>query len=97
MSCGAEGVIKLRLRSNRGEGLWKEELGESFKDIFSSLTLLDKRGKGNVAKMRKNKNLMEKNSDQIFRKEMRLVYVVVVRNQASVNKINNYLITFNVS
>ena len=36
-------------------------------------------------------------SDQIFRKEMRLVYVVVVRNQASVNKINNYLITFNVS
>ena len=27
---------------------------------------------------------------------MRLVYVVVVRNQASVNKVNNYLITFNV-
>ena len=26
-----------------------------------------------------------------------LAYVVVVRNQASVNKINNYLITFNVS
>ena len=32
-----------------------------------------------------------------FKKEMRLVYVVVVRNQASVNKINNDLITFNVS
>ena len=47
--------------------------------------------------MRKNKNWMERNSDQIFRKEMRLVYVIVVRNQASVNKINNYLITFNVS
>ena len=38
-----------------------------------------------------------KYSVQVFRKEMRfkLVYVVVVRNQASVNKINNYLITFN--
>ena len=47
--------------------------------------------------MRKNKKLDEKNSDQIFRKEMILVYVVVVRNQASVNKINNYLITFNIS
>ena len=40
---------------------------------------------------------MENNSDQSFRKKMRLVYVVAVRNQASVNKINNYLITFNVS
>ena len=96
MSCVAEGVMKLRLRSNRGEGLWKEELDNSFKDIFISLTL-DKRRKGNAAKMRKNKNLMERKSDQIFRKEMRLVYVVVVRNQASVNKINNYLIIFNVS
>ena len=38
-----------------------------------------------------------KYSAQIFRKEIRLVYVVVVRNQASVNKINHYLITFNVS
>ena len=32
-----------------------------------------------------------------YSKEMRLVYVVVVWNQASVNKINYYLITFNVS
>lgn len=97
MSCVAEGVIKLRLRSNRGEGLWKEELDNSFNDIFSFLTVNKKR-KGNVAKMKKNKKKFDgKNSDQIFRKEMRLVYVVVVRNQASVNKINNYLITFNVS
>ena len=72
MSCVAEGVIKLRLRSNRGEGDWKEELDKSFKDIFNSLTL-DKRRRENAAKMRKLKKIDGKNSDQIFRKEMRLV------------------------
>ena len=36
----------------------KEELCESFKDNFNSLTL-DKRREGNATKMRKNKNWME--------------------------------------
>ena len=52
-----------------------------------------KEKEGNVAKMRKNKKLGEVFSPR-YQREMRLVYVVVVRNQASVNKINNYLITF---
>ena len=43
------------------------------------------------------KQKMGGNIQPKFQKEMRLVYVLVVRNQASVNKINNYLITFNVS
>ena len=75
--------MKLRLRSNRGDGLWKEELDKSFKDIFISLTLNRSKTCG---KNEEKQNLMGKKLDQFFRKEMRLVYVVVVRNQASVNK-----------
>ena len=66
-----------------------------FLENFSSLYVM-KEKEENVTKMRKNKKLGEIFSP-IFKKEMRLAYVVVVRNQASVNKINNYLITFNVS
>ena len=73
----------------RGSGLWNEVLDLLFSDIFNSLKMM-KEKKGNMTKMRGR-------NQPKFLKEMILVYAVIVRNQAGVNKISNYLITFNVS
>ena len=81
----AVGDSKEMVKSMWGGGLWKGVLNLLVRDIFSSPDAT-KEKEGNVTKMRKNKNIGKN-----------IVCVVVIRNQASVNKINNYLITFIVS
>ena len=56
--------IEIQSRRRALEG----RTGQFVQGHFNSLTL-DKRRKGNAEKMRKNKNLMGKNSDQNFRKK----------------------------
>ena len=74
-----------------GKGCWT-----GLSAIFLILNSDEKEGGECEKNEKKQKNLGEIFSPS-FQKEMRLAYVVVLRNQASVNKINNHLITFNVS